>query len=92
MPNVTVIEKDAFNDCCALADVKCDKLEIIGAGAFYRCESLSSINLPSARIVEFWAFFGCNALTSAIFSDKLERIDELVFANCTSLERISPSH
>ncbi len=89
MPNVTVTEKDAFINCRALADVECDKLEIIGAGAFYRCESLKSINLPSVRIVEEFAFTCCNALTSAIFSDKLERIDELVFVKCTSLERIT---
>ncbi len=89
MPGVLVVEDGAFCNCTALTDVECDKLEIIGYGAFGGCESLRSINLSSVRVVKWIAFSGCKALTSAIFSDKLERIEELVFSRCPSLERIT---
>jgi hypothetical protein len=52
MPCVKVIEEFAFDVCCALADVECDKLERIGRYAFSHCKSLRSINLPHVKIVE----------------------------------------
>ncbi len=35
------------------------------------------------------AFAGCDALSDAQFGNRLERIEELVFCNCKSLERIT---
>eukprot|EP00574_Skeletonema_japonicum_P014714 CAMPEP_0201717370 /NCGR_PEP_ID=MMETSP0593-20130828/3109_1 /ASSEMBLY_ACC=CAM_ASM_000672 /TAXON_ID=267983 /ORGANISM="Skeletonema japonicum, Strain CCMP2506" /LENGTH=322 /DNA_ID=CAMNT_0048207401 /DNA_START=63 /DNA_END=1031 /DNA_ORIENTATION=+ len=89
MPGVKIAEKFAFNNCTALMDVECDKLEIIGEAAYSNCVSLRSINLPSARIVGECTFRNCEALTDAKFGNKLERMDEMVFHGCTSLERIT---
>ena len=89
MLGVKVAEESAFDCCEALQDVECDELEIIGQQAFCCCESLRSINLPSARIVRGSAFANCYALTDVEFGDKLERIEEEAFENCSSLERIT---
>ena len=90
MPGVKEVEGwGAFEDCRALEDVECGKLEIIGVLAFGNCKSLRSISLPSARIVRGEVFCHCTALTDVKFGSKLERIDDMVFYNCTSLERIA---
>jgi len=89
MPGVRVVEGWAFADCGALTDVDCGKLERIGRNAIWRCESLTIINLPSAKIVEGCAFDECRALTNIEFGDKLERIEQRAFLDCTSLERIT---
>jgi len=89
MPGVKIAEQGAFNNCGALTDVECNKLEIIGKTAFYGCASLRSISLPSARIVEALAFHQCKALTDVKFGNKLERIGQRVFRDCPTLERIT---
>ncbi len=89
MPGVTVVGVRAFNNCEALTDVECGKLEIIKRAAFEDCHSLRSINLPSARIVGELAFFGCTALTDVKFGRKLDRLETRAFNHCTSLERIT---
>ncbi|KAK1737799.1 leucine-rich repeat domain-containing protein [Skeletonema marinoi] len=89
MPGVEVIERGAFDGCESLTDVECGKLEIIKVSAFKYCESLRSINLPSAKIVEEGAFNDCFALTDVTFDSKLERIEEMAFDGCPSLERIT---
>ncbi|KAK1733342.1 leucine-rich repeat domain-containing protein [Skeletonema marinoi] len=89
MPGVTVVERYAFDNCNALTDVECDKLERIGYEAFSWCKSLTIINLPSAKIVERYAFAHCEALTNVIFGKELESIGEWAFYCCTSLEQIT---
>ena len=89
MPNVKIVEEGAFDDCAALEDVECDKLEIVGRHAFFWCDELRSINLPSARIVVGGAFVDCEALTDVKFGSKLERIEEEAFWGCYNLERIT---
>ena len=89
MPGVKEVES-AFWNCTALADVECGKLEIIKEWAFNSCWSLRSIDLPSIRIVEEYAFCHCNKdLTDVKFGRNLERIEEMAFFGCTSLERIT---
>ncbi len=88
MPGVTIVGRGAFYCCDALTDVECGKLEIIKHCAFRCCKSLRSINLPSAEVVEERAFADCTALTDVKFGNKLERIKEFLFCNC-SLERIT---
>ena len=88
MPGVKIVEKWAFN-FAPLTDVECGKLEIIEQAAFGRCSSLTSMNLPSARIVGSFQFNRCRALVDATFGNTLERIEEEVFMDCKSLERIS---
>ena len=85
---VEVVKQYAFASCTALADVECDKLEIIEESAFSNT-SLGSINLPFVKIVEHSAFSSCEALTKIKFGDKLESIRQVAFSGCTSLERIT---
>ena len=89
MPGVEIVEGSALEDCRALTDVECGKLEIIKEWAFCDCKSLEKINLQSARIIQGAAFIGCDALADVKFSIKLERIEESAFLNCFSLERIT---
>ncbi|KAK1737830.1 hypothetical protein QTG54_011602, partial [Skeletonema marinoi] len=89
MPGVEIVEGSAFIECYSLANVECGKLEIISEYAFDGCESLRSIDLPSARIVEGNAFNYCRTLTDVTFGSELERIEEAVFYDCRSLERIT---
>eukprot|EP00984_Skeletonema_dohrnii_P011828 scaffold4743_cov102-Skeletonema_dohrnii-CCMP3373.AAC.4 len=89
MPGVEVVAYEAFNECEALTDVECDKLEIIESSAFFGCKSLRIINLPSARVVEGWALADCTALTNVKFGKELESIGGLAFFGCTSLQRIT---
>ena len=89
MPGIKIVEKIAFVKCKALTDVECGKLEIINEIAFCLCESMRSIDLPSARIVKGGAFDSCMALEDIKFGSKLERIEEMAFWGCTSLERIT---
>eukprot|EP00984_Skeletonema_dohrnii_P034498 scaffold33574_cov157-Skeletonema_dohrnii-CCMP3373.AAC.5 len=51
IPDVKVVETEAFAGCRALTDVKCGKLETIEDSAFSACESLRIINLPSVENV-----------------------------------------
>ena len=89
MPGVEEVEQYAFCGCDALADVECDKLEIIGWNTFRCCKSLTCINLPSAKIVVGSAFWNCTALTSVKFGKELESIGNGAFCRCKSLERIT---
>jgi len=89
MPGIEVVERFAFIDCFALTDVECGKLENIKHGAFSNCNSLRSIDLPSAKIVEEGAFGWCEALNEAKCGSKLDRIENLAFSFCPSLERIT---
>ena len=89
MPGVEIVEDEAFHYCEALTDVECGKLEIIKESAFSHCNSLGSIDLPSAKFVWEDAFLGCEALTDVKFGSKLERIGEIAFFGCPSLERIT---
>ena len=88
MPGVKVVEMDATDECRALTDVECGKLEIIKEFAFTDCKSLSSIDLQSVTNVERAAFWRCG-LVDVKFGSKLERINENVFGSCTSLKRIT---
>ena len=45
--------------------------------------------MPSVEIVKESAFYKCTALTDVKFGNKLRRIEEVAFANCRSLERIT---
>ena len=90
MRGVRIVGDSAFGRCGALADIECDKLEIIEGGAFCECDSLRSINLPSARIIKYSAFWDCKGLMSAMFTGKLERIEEeAAFGSCESLQQIT---
>ena len=89
MPNVIIVEAYAFDVCLSLETVECGKLEIIGGGAFCCCYSLRSMNLSSVRIVDKDAFKCCHALRNVNFGSKLERMEEIAFYNCESLERIT---
>jgi len=89
IPDVKVVETEAFAGCRALTDVKCGKLETIEDSAFSACESLRIINLPSVENVGEYAFGNCNALTDVIFGGMLDFIDCEAFYKCRSLDQIT---
>ena len=79
----------AFKSCSALSELECCKLEIIEDGAFAYCKSLESISMPSIRRVGKYAFAHCHALTHVVFGEKMERIEENAFFDCTAMRRIT---
>ena len=89
MPGVRIIEDDAFYNCPVLTVVACGTLEIIKRGTFRECRCLRIINLPSVRVVKEFSFGYCEALAGVQFGNKLERIEESAFWDCTALERIT---
>ena len=89
MPGVTFADERAFCECHVLTDVECGKLERMRGCAFDDCESLRSINLPSARTVSEHVFCNCTALVDVKFGSKLERLEDGIFVNCPSFERIT---
>ena len=91
LPGVRVIEKCAFHECNALADVDFgnnNKLETIGEGAL-AYTALRNIKIPTVRVIEGWAFYGCKQLTAAKFSEDLQTIGRRSFEDCECLERIT---
>ncbi len=63
----------------------------IGGGAFYGCHSLEEVDLSAATNLELGisAFEWCVALKTVILPSSLNKIGQLTFAGCESLETIN---
>ncbi len=93
---VTSIGVYAFSGCSNLSDIKLSKsLESIGYYAFYDCDSLTSIEIPksldstSSLGNQKGPFSGCDNLKTIRFETGTTQVASNLFANCTSLEKIT---
>ena len=99
---VTSLPASTFVNCDKLAKVNLNKVKEIGEKAFDGCVSLKSIDLSGVTAIGNYAFRG-TGLTSVDVPDSVTRIggnastthdgsrsnSMYVFANCTSLKRVS---
>lgn len=82
------VEDFAFENCKALKTVEFEKISEIGVGAFKGCSSLTEAVIPEHIIeVPRETFSGCKSLETVTVpqSDKLIRIGQNAFAQCTGL-------
>ncbi len=88
---IQIIEKWAFKNCTALANVTfAGGLAEIGEQAFYKCESLTSVALPSGvTVLPDEIFYGCKKLRSVTLPNGLLTVGESAFYNCYVLENIT---
>ena len=87
--SVTSIGDGAFYHRTALTEITIpESVTKIGENAFYSCDFLKSITILGATEIDIRAFFGCSSAAYALISDKLAKIDNYAFLQCTSLENI----
>ena len=91
MPNVTIIELDAFYDCPKLALTSLPVgLTKLGAYAFHSCKNITLTSIPE-KVTEIsnQVFTGCTGLTSLTFNSIPTKIANNAFNNCTNLTTIN---
>lgn len=81
---------NGFFNCANLKNVYLPNLLDVNGSNFKNCTSLREIVLPNCTNLQSSAFSGCTALTNAVFSEKLEAIDQLAFSGCTALKSFTP--
>jgi hypothetical protein len=92
--NLTTISDGAFLNCKKLRSIDLGNakgLKCIGESAFYGCESLNTMTIASRAstcIIQREAFARCSALKQVTLSDRVQRIDDYAFSECTSLESV----
>lgn len=89
---VTAVEKNAFQGCKKLKDVKIGKnIQTIGQRAFYQCTSLKKISIPgNVKNIKKEAFAGCKNLQNVTFQGKkVTSIGKNAFKNTKKKIKIS---
>lgn len=84
----TVIESNAFEDCCNLTDIKLKFADerLFGTGVFKNCTSLTNIDfVEGLHGIPMNTFEGCNGLINLTIPTSIEEIGGSAFANCTGL-------
>ncbi len=87
--SVTVIDKQAFEDCEELENVNFSEgLQEIFFAAFCGCRSIKNIELPST-LTKIWlnAFENCSSLTEIVIPDGIDGIASYTFSGCSSLKK-----
>ena len=88
MPNVKIIEAEAFNGCFSLRSVNMPKVTTIGPSAFVECLWVDSIDIPNVTILESYIFGGCENLKS-INIPNVTILRMLTFYECKNLNSIN---
>ncbi len=88
---VSVIEKNAFNNCHGLAHVSIGNgVTAIGESAFGSCYFLESITIPgSVTSFGYNSFSGCTNLTSVTIGQGVPTIGDGAFTLCSSLTGVT---
>lgn len=63
LPQVTRIDKEAFQLCTSLAELTLDKVAAIDKYAFYGCTGLETLKLPACTRFGDYIVTGCSSLT-----------------------------
>lgn len=81
---------NAFFKCISLCDVSFpDTLSIIGNSTFCFCESLQEAVIPEGVQWIAWGAFSSSGLVNVSLPRSLIRIDDMAFADCFYLRRVS---
>ena len=86
MPNVEIIESEAFGNSIDLKSVNMPKVTAIETSVFLQCKNLNSINIPNAIMIEFGAFSYCSNLQKVVLGNKVDSIEDEAFVGCRSLD------
>jgi hypothetical protein len=96
IPNIVVIEANAFAGCVSVKNVKIcgdnSGLDYIGAFAFSSCRRLSTVLVQPRwfiRDIGKSAFVDCPNLSSVIFDGPLGTIGDYAFMNCNNLTSVT---
>lgn len=89
--SVTVIGKDAFQDCTNLEEIVIPEgVTEIGEGTFHSCEKLKTVSLPSTlKRIGKYAFTCCDSLEEVTIPQGVTAIDDGAFHHCFSLSSVS---
>ena len=89
LPEVTVIESEAFYECNGLMTVNMpETVHTIGSYAFYDCP-ITEVTIPSSvSYINEGTFYGCSSLKKVTLPEQLKMICDIAFSNCTSLSEI----
>lgn len=84
---ISAIDKDAFDSCRRLADIKFPAdLKEIGTWAFANCSSLANIILPNGlKDIDFGAFTDCFQLKNVKLPNGVKSISSEMFDGCVEL-------
>lgn len=90
IPNsVTMIEKEAFQNCLELTEIEIPgSVTELGQSAFQGCSSLYRVELHSGVYIHMSVFADCSSLEEVIIPEGTYSIGHYAFMNCTSLEII----
>lgn len=86
LPNVEVVQKDAFIDCEKLECASIPKLRVLGADSFRGCKSLKSIELNSLETIGRGAFTKCKELEEVCL-ESVELVGQSSFKKCEKLKK-----
>ena len=85
------IGKYTFNGCPSLKNVVLSEgLKSIGEFAFGNCSEIDNITIPSTvESIGMGSFVRCSNLSSIAFNgNKIKKIEDNVFAECTKLKEV----
>lgn len=89
--SVTTIDSSAFLNCSNLkgALVLPAEIKTIGEFAFAGCSGITSITIPNkAKTIKTEAFRDCTGMTVCYVGKNVNKIDDNIFAGCTSLDKV----
>ena len=91
LPYTTEISNGMFSNCYDLKEVTFGKVGVISKSAFHSCQALTQVDLRGSGVKELGetAFASCTALTKVFLPASVEKIDDLVFGYCRSLQSIT---
>lgn len=87
IPGVTEIGPQAFKGCSSLKEINCPVVSVIGDSAFY-ASGLQKIDCPVTSVIGAYAFCMSKNLQSISLSDKLTKLGNSSFKDCSSLQSI----
>lgn len=86
----------AFSNCNSMSTISLpNTLSNIDEGAFYKCESMSIANTQFPRTIRNigkFAFYGTKCDKIDLTNVQIKKINDSVFANCTSLTEVTISN
>ena len=91
LPNIKVMEKEAFCSCSALRWIEFPHVTEIREGAFANCSNLKAAVFPdSLKKLGGGAFYKCKRMRTADFTgnESVKVMTEMVFAECRQLENL----
>ena len=88
LPNVTKINRNAFELCYYITSLSLPKLETVGVSVFASCQNLVEIKLPKIIKTSVSCFISCKALETIILPSVTTMTAGTEFSACTALKKV----